>query len=202
MPIQLRRTSARPAARRPLSGLTVLFHAAVIVAAGAACASRGDEGAPASGARAPEVRLPPIVTDSAIAARSAVTADSALPTLVVYKTPTCGCCKLWLQDVADAGFRVEIRDTTDLVAVARAQNIPDSLLSCHTSEVGGYVVSGHVPADAIKKLLRDRPAIAGIGVAGMPAGVPGMPVVEGTEREPIPIMGFTKTGERSVFMTW
>jgi hypothetical protein len=93
---------------------------------------------------------------------------------VVYKSPTCGCCDGWIEYLQGAGFRVIARDTTDVGAVKRRLGVLPSLESCHTATVAGYVVEGHVPSDAIERLLEERPAIVGIAVPGMPAGSPGM----------------------------
>ena len=94
--------------------------------------------------------------------------------VVVYKSPTCGCCDGWIEHVRAAGFRVVPRDTSDVGAVKRRLGVLPTLESCHTAVVAGYVVEGHVPADVIERLLEERPAIVGVAVAGMPAGSPGM----------------------------
>ena len=84
-----------------------------------------------------------------------------------------------------------------LTAVERESGVPDDLVSCHTAKVGGYIVEGHVPADDIKRMLREKPAIAGISVAGMPVGSPGME--QGAMKQPFTTMAFTKDGKKSVF---
>ena len=84
-----------------------------------------------------------------------------------------------------------------LTAVERESGVPDDLVSCHTARVGGYTVEGHVPADDITRMLRDKPAIAGIAVAGMPVGSPGME--QGATKQPFTTMAFTKDGKKSVF---
>ena len=84
-----------------------------------------------------------------------------------------------------------------LTAVERESGVPDDLVSCHTARVGGYIVEGHVPADDIKRMLREKPAIAGISVAGMPVGSPGME--QGAMKQPFTTMAFTKDGKKSVF---
>jgi hypothetical protein len=84
-----------------------------------------------------------------------------------------------------------------LTAVERESRVPDDLVSCHTATVGGYIVEGHVPADDIKRMLREKPAIAGISVAGMPVGSPGME--QGAMKQPFTTMAFTKDGKKSVF---
>lgn len=118
---------------------------------------------------------------------------AALPPVTVYKDARCGCCAAWARHLSDAGFDVSTRDVTDLPARKRALGVPAKLGSCHTAEVGGYVVEGHVPAAAIKRLLQERPAAAGLAVAGMPIGSPGM---EGPNPEPYDVHLFGGDGTR------
>ena len=93
----------------------------------------------------------------------------------VFKTPTCGCCKMWVEHLATNGFEVEAEDLDDLDTVKQMADVPDHLLSCHTGLIEGYTIEGHIPAAAIQKLLTERPKIRGLAVPGMPAGSPGMP---------------------------
>ena len=86
---------------------------------------------------------------------------------------------------------------TRLTAVERESSVPDDLVSCHTAKVGGYIVEGHVPAEDITRMLREKPAIAGIAVAGMPVGSPGME--QGATKQPFTTMALTKDGKKSVF---
>lgn len=95
-------------------------------------------------------------------------------TLVVYKSPTCGCCAKWVEHMQQAGFTVVVHDTDDLAPVKASAGVPSSLEACHTARIGGYVIEGHVPATDVRRLLRERPAVAGIAVPGMPSGSPGM----------------------------
>ena len=96
-------------------------------------------------------------------------------TLDVIKTPTCGCCSVWIERMKAAGFTVKARDVADTSPVAKAAGVPDRLRSCHTAKVGGYVIEGHVPAADIKRLLATKPKGAlGLSVPGMVAGSPGM----------------------------
>lgn len=98
-----------------------------------------------------------------------------------------------------AGFRVEARDVTEqqLVATARAAGVPEELITCHTAQVGGYVVEGHVPAETVKRMLRERPSVAGVGVPGMPIGSPGME--QGNRREPYAVYAFSRDGRMTVY---
>ena len=115
----------------------------------------------------------------------------------VVKSPTCGCCNGWVAHLRRAGFRVRVTDTADVTPTARRLGVPDDLRSCHTASVGGYAIEGHVPAGDIVRLLRQRPAAAGLAVPGMPMGSPGME--HGGHREPYQVILFTRAGRRKVF---
>ncbi|NUO76055.1 MAG: DUF411 domain-containing protein [Lysobacter sp.] len=99
--------------------------------------------------------------------------------MVVHKSPTCGCCSLWVEHVLAAGFEVEVRDREDLSAIKQRLGVPYGKGSCHTAEVGGYFVEGHVPAGDIQRMLKERPQARGLTVPGMPAGSPGMEMPDG-----------------------
>jgi hypothetical protein len=123
---------------------------------------------------------------------------SAWPAIDVYKDPSCGCCSKWVEHLQQHDFTVRVTDTNDLGAVKAAHGVPPQVESCHTALVGGYVVEGHVPAADIVRLLQERPAIAGIGVAGMPIGSPGMEV-PGTKAQPYEVVAFDKDARTHVF---
>ena len=125
-----------------------------------------------------------------------MTAQSKLPTVVVYKTPTCGCCTKWVDHLKAAGFTVETQHRDDLSGIRQQQKVPASVTGCHTALVGSYVVEGHVPVADVKKLLVEKPAIKGIGVPGMPIGSPGM---EGPNPQSYDTLAFTVDGKTSVF---
>ncbi|TXH66835.1 MAG: DUF411 domain-containing protein [Lysobacteraceae bacterium] len=99
--------------------------------------------------------------------------------MVVHKSPTCGCCGAWVEHMRAAGFSVEVRDTDDLGPIKEALGVPYGKGSCHTAEVGGYVVEGHVPAEDVKRLLAEKPHAKGLALPGMPAGSPGMEMPDG-----------------------
>ncbi len=128
----------------------------------------------------------------------ATTSDPDLPTVLVYKSPTCGCCNGWVDHMEAAGFVVDARNTTDLMTVKRDGGVPPQMSSCHTAIIDGYVVEGHVPAEQVKELLAERPPVAGIAVPGMPIGSPGM---EGANARPYQVLTFTHMGEAGVFAT-
>ena len=98
------------------------------------------------------------------------------PRLVVYKSPSCGCCRDWSSLMTQAGFDVEIHDTDDLQPVKRKARISAALSGCHTAFVNGYVIEGHVPPNDVVRLLKQRPVAIGLTVPGMPLGAPGMEV--------------------------
>lgn len=119
-------------------------------------------------------------------------------TVTVYKTPTCGCCRGWVDHLRAQGFRVETVDRDDLTMVKAANGVPGQLESCHTATVGGYVVEGHVPARDIRRLLAERPPVIGLAAPGMPVGSPGMEV-PGSPAERYDVVSFDRSGATSVF---
>lgn len=118
--------------------------------------------------------------------------------VVVHKSETCGCCKLWVAHLERAGFDVEVVNSDNLAAIKERVGIPYGMGSCHTAEVDGYFVEGHVPAADIQRLLRERPAAKGLTVPGMPAGSPGMEVPSG-KVDPYDVFLVKKDGSTSVF---
>lgn len=124
---------------------------------------------------------------------------SARPSAVVYKTATCGCCSLWVEHLKANGFQVETKDVsaTEVRAVSKAAGLSEEGTSCHTAKIGNYVVEGHVPASDIQKMLKEKPAIAGIAAPGMPMGSPGME--QGGAKDAYDVIAFTKDGKTSVF---
>lgn len=105
---------------------------------------------------------------------SAVLAEPSLPTVQVYKSPQCGCCEKWVDHMKSAGFKVITHDTNTVAEHKTRLGVPLAMGSCHTAEVGGYFVEGHVPAGDVKKLLAEKPQAKGLDVPGMPASAPGM----------------------------
>ena len=94
--------------------------------------------------------------------------------VTVWKTPTCGCCKDWVIHMRKEGFNVVTNDVPDTAPVRQRLGLPAKFGSCHTAQVGGYVIEGHVPASEVVRLLREKPAAIGLAVPGMPVGSPGM----------------------------
>ncbi len=116
--------------------------------------------------------------------------------VVVYKSPTCGCCKEWVSHLKESGFSVEVHDRDDMHPVKTELGVPQHLQSCHTARVGDYVIEGHVPAGDINRLLKEKLDVAGLTVPGMPMGSPGM---EGPRKDPYEVLTFQRSGETSVY---
>jgi hypothetical protein len=121
--------------------------------------------------------------------------------LIVYKTPTCGCCKLWVDHARGVltGYEIKTLDMDDLTEVKTRLGVPSALQSCHTAISGPYVFEGHIPADLIKRFLaaRPRPKALGLAVPGMPMGSPGMDF--GARKEPYDVLLFDKAGKTRVY---
>lgn len=121
---------------------------------------------------------------------------AALESITVYKSPNCGCCSKWVRHLQNNGFEVNAINRNDMNSIKSQAGIPQRLASCHTAVVGGYVIEGHVPAADIRRLLKERPAVAGLTVPGMPMGSPGM---EGQRQDVYNVLTFTKEGGSEVF---
>lgn len=119
--------------------------------------------------------------------------------VMVYKSPTCGCCSAWVDHLKANGFDVEVENVRDVNRIKQQQGVTRELASCHTALVDGYVVEGHVPAADIKRLLETKPAIAGLAVPGMPMGSPGM---EGPIKQKYDVVSFDKDGKTKVFSSY
>jgi hypothetical protein len=149
------------------------------------------------------------VGGAAAALVSRVGAALALPPvkpvrITVYKTPTCGCCKLWvshaesvLTSMSSVRYDIETLDMDDLSEVKTRLGVPAALQSCHTAISGPYVFEGHVPADLVHRFLRERPKALGLAVPGMPLGSPGMDM--GGRKEPYDVLVFDKAGNTRVY---
>ena len=116
--------------------------------------------------------------------------------LEVYKSPSCGCCGAWLDDMRSAVFQVLVTDITDLRQIKNKFGIIPELRACHSAVIDGYVIEGHVPSREVMRLLKDRPKAIGLAVPGMPIGSPGME--QGSRHDPFQVILFSST-HRSVF---
>ena len=129
---------------------------------------------------------------------SLLEAAAAGTPITVYKTPSCGCCKLWVDHLKANGFDPKTHDLPDLSETKDNLGVPDALRSCHTAVIGRYVIEGHVPADLIKKIAAEKPAnVIGLAVPGMPAGSPGMEVPG--RKDAYDVFAFNRDGKRTVY---
>jgi hypothetical protein len=121
------------------------------------------------------------------------------PMLTVFKTATCGCCAKWVDHMKANGFDAEVRDVHNLDAIKEKLGVPPVLGSCHTARVGRYIIEGHIPSDVVHRLLKERPAVSGLAVPGMPIGSPGMEVL-GNYRQPYAVLTFdSRTGQTTIY---
>lgn len=120
--------------------------------------------------------------------------------LVVHRDPGCGCCHVWVAHMQQtAWFEASVRDEADMPALKRRLGVPADLASCHTAEVAGFIIEGHVPAADVQRLLRERPrGVVGLATPGMPLGSPGMEQADGTS-EAFDVFAFRADGSREVF---
>jgi hypothetical protein len=105
----------------------------------------------------------------------------------VWKDPSCGCCGGWVEHLRGNGFVATVIETSDVQSIKAQRSVPAELASCHTAEIAGYTIEGHVPAEAILRLLAEKPSGRGLAVPGMPIGSPGM---EGGRPEAYDVMLF------------
>ncbi len=115
----------------------------------------------------------------------------------IFKTASCGCCGVYSQYADAQGLNVKVVQVDDIEAVKMPFNIPNNMQSCHTSTIGEYFVEGHVPVEAIEKLITEKPDIKGIMLPGMPSGSPGMP---GKKNGEFIIYAMQKDGSITEFM--
>jgi hypothetical protein len=124
--------------------------------------------------------------------------ESAKPTdIVVYRSPTCGCCEKWVDHLKQNNFNVQDIVTDDVQAIKNKYGVSEDMSSCHTAIVDGYVVEGHVPAADIASMLKAKPKIIGIAVPGMPKGTPGMEM--GGRKDRYNVMSFDRDRRYEIF---
>jgi hypothetical protein len=136
-----------------------------------------------------------LVGSAAALVTAPVVSFAAPAQMVVNKDPNCGCCTGWVEHVRAAGFDVRVIEMADLAPLKSKLGIPRSLSSCHTAQIDGYVIEGHVPAAVIKRLLSERPTAIGLAVPGMPVGSPGMEV-PGTPDDHYNVVLFGPSGQQ------
>lgn len=147
------------------------------------------------------MRARAIVGVLVFALAAALTARAQAPAaakMTVYKSPTCGCCAKWVAHMRNAGFDLTVNDVENVGEIKAQHHVPADAQSCHTAIVGGYVVEGHVPADVVKQLLKEKPAVVGIAVPGMPIGSPGMESADAT-KQAFNVVSFDKAGKTQVY---
>lgn len=133
----------------------------------------------------------------AAAGRAARASTFAAPIgILVYATPTCGCCRAWMDHLEHNGFTVSRQFIDDVSPIKTKRRVPEKLWSCHTAIVDAYTIEGHVPADVIHAMLAKKPSVAGLAVPGMPNGAPGM---EGAVKDRYDVIAFTKEGKTVVY---
>lgn len=174
-----------------LRGGAALLAAGLLAMTAAACGGEEET--------SPRMRLSETVPDRSarVAADDRAVADGT-PVVTVYKSPTCGCCADWVEHLRSAGFEVEtVDDEERLYEAKRRHGVGPHLSSCHTAEVGGYFVEGHVPADDLERLLAEAPAdVLGLAVPGMPMGSPGM---EGPRKDDYDVLAVKPDGRTEVY---
>lgn len=137
------------------------------------------------------------LASAALLVRSRVSLSAPpLPVVTVYKDPGCECCARWVKHLSSNGFVATVHDTPNMDEIKKTMNVPQALQSCHTAVVGAYAIEGHVPADLIKKALKEKPAIAGLAVPGMVNGSPGM---EGGAPQHYDVIAWERTGKTHVY---
>ncbi|HII16560.1 TPA: DUF411 domain-containing protein [Candidatus Woesearchaeota archaeon] len=151
--------------------LTALLAAGILILAG--CAQSGTN------------------TGASVAGKSSGTA------ITIFKSDSCGCCGVYTKYMDREGYNVTINTVRDTTAIKEQYGVPAALQSCHTTVVGDYVVEGHIPSEAVEKLLSERPDIKGIALPGMPSGSPGMP---GSKTGEWTIYALNNDGSYDVFM--
>ncbi|QNP42109.1 DUF411 domain-containing protein [Lysobacter solisilvae (ex Woo and Kim 2020)] len=151
---------------------------AALLATALALPACAREPAPSAQPRAadPHAAHAPAAKAKAASGKAVPVAAGTLPRAIVHKSPTCGCCEVWVEHLKQNGFRVEVRNEDNLNPIKERLGVPYGKGSCHTAQIGGYIVEGHVPASDIKRLLKEKPDARGLVLPGMPIGSPGMEV--------------------------
>ena len=127
---------------------------------------------------------------------AAVPTTAVPPSIVVYKSPSCGCCKTWMDHLSRNGFKVTGKDMENVQPIKDDVGLPARLASCHTAIVDGYVVEGHVPAADIQRMLKERPKIVGLSAPGMPPSSPGM---DQPGTVPYDVVAFDAKGNTTIY---
>ena len=126
--------------------------------------------------------------------------SNSLNEIVVYRSPSCGCCGKWVKHLEINGFKVTDKITQDMQKIKSQYGVNKSLASCHTAIINGYVVEGHVPAEDIKTMIQAKPSIKGLSVPGMVTGTPGMEM--GERKDPYNVVAFDGNGKQSLYKAY
>lgn len=126
--------------------------------------------------------------------------QDSYPPITVYKSPTCGCCALWVDHMQANGFTLEVIEQANVIPIKQKLGVPHGMGSCHTAEVAGYVIEGHVPAAEVIRLLESKPKAKGLAVPGMPIGSPGME--QGAREDPYTVWLFFDDAPPEAFATY
>jgi hypothetical protein len=141
------------------------------------------------------------VLTAIVAIGGAAAAQRPKPVVEVFKSPTCGCCALWVKHLQQNGFDAKVTEIEDLAPIKTRNQVPPRAQSCHTAVVNGYVLEGHVPAADVQRLLKERPAgVRGLAVPGMPLGSPGMEA--GSTVQAYNVFAFDQQGKLSVYASY
>ncbi len=135
---------------------------------------------------------------AAVAAGRALAETHAPIPITIYKSKSCGCCAKWVDHVEANGFAPAVHDEEEMDPIKDELGVPRGVRSCHTALVGKYLIEGHVPASDIRRLLAEKPKVAGLAVPGMPAGTPGM-LEPGTKGEPFEVIAFQSGGQTAPY---
>ena len=127
--------------------------------------------------------------------------SDSVKAVTVYKSPTCGCCTMWESHMTKAGFQVTSKPVENMGEIRKQYKVPEKMQSCHTAIIDGYVIEGHVPADDVKRLLKERAAVVGLAAPGMPANSPGMQP-EGEKPSGYDVLSFDREGNSKVFTSY
>lgn len=119
--------------------------------------------------------------------------------IMVYKSPTCSCCKKWVTHLENQGFEVKTKNINNLQPIKNKHGVQQKFQSCHTAKIGKYFIEGHVPAKDIKKLLKEQPDIKGLAVPGMPMGSPGM---EGHRKDHYNVLAIDQNNSTTVYSSY
>ena len=177
--------------------LPVLLLASLSVLSLGACSEAGQPAMIAT-AEATQASAPLPAPESSAVPEALPASSTGLPALLVHKQESCGCCGAWVDHMREAGFAVEVRNLEDVQPIKSRLGIPESMASCHTGEIAGYFIEGHVPASDIKRLLQERPDAKGLALPGMPIGSPGMEHPEGL-RQPYTVALIGHDGQAQPF---